>query len=336
GGQPSPPSNPYTTFSPSMGVIIIVLVVTIFLMGFFSIYIRNCYGAGAPAGGFRQGFSVRARRTAAERGLNAAIVESFPTMSYSDVRDHKIGNGELECAVCLNEFADGDTLRLLPKCDHVFHPECIGTWLEHHVTCPVCRANLELLQQQGGGDDPPPPPPVQREFGGDGDSDDRIGSSRVDVAVQIEETPASETATRSWSLKKTGFGRFKSHSTGHSLVLPGENLERFTLRLPEGVRKEVIDRAMLNRTSGREGGAGSGGGSLRRVYRTGGRYIWRTEKNDTAAKSDRWAIFSRAVSGKLSKAAADGGGEGGSAAVKMPSFNCLEPKTEDGAGLIAN
>ncbi|KAG6427281.1 hypothetical protein SASPL_111523 [Salvia splendens] len=38
-----------------------------------------------------------------------------------------------------------------------------------------------------------------------------------------------------------GLGEFRSHSTGHSLVQPGENLDQFTLRLPEGVRKEVLE-----------------------------------------------------------------------------------------------
>lgn len=46
-----------------------------------------------------------------------------------------------------NEFEDEQTLRLIPKCNHVFHLECIGAWLDSHVTCPVCRANL--VEQAG-------------------------------------------------------------------------------------------------------------------------------------------------------------------------------------------
>ncbi|KAF9602633.1 hypothetical protein IFM89_030521 [Coptis chinensis] len=61
---------------------------------------------------------------------------------YSVVKGLKIGKGALECAVCLNEFGNDETLRLLPKCDNVFHPECIDAWLASHTTCPVCRANL--------------------------------------------------------------------------------------------------------------------------------------------------------------------------------------------------
>ncbi|KAI8017055.1 RING-H2 finger protein ATL11 [Camellia lanceoleosa] len=61
---------------------------------------------------------------------------------YSVVTGLKIGKCALECVVCHNEFKDIENLRLIPKCNHVFHPECIDAWLNSHVTCPVCRADL--------------------------------------------------------------------------------------------------------------------------------------------------------------------------------------------------
>lgn len=45
----------------------------------------------------------------------------------------------LECAVCLTPFEDTEILRLLPKCKHAFHLECVDTWLVSHSTCPLCR-----------------------------------------------------------------------------------------------------------------------------------------------------------------------------------------------------
>ncbi|XP_021840489.2 E3 ubiquitin-protein ligase ATL15-like [Spinacia oleracea] len=48
----------------------------------------------------------------------------------------------LECAVCLSPYEEEETLRLLPKCDHVFHLLCVDRWLAAHTTCPICRAEL--------------------------------------------------------------------------------------------------------------------------------------------------------------------------------------------------
>jgi hypothetical protein len=43
-----------------------------------------------------------------------------------------------ECAVCKVEYTEGEEVILLP-CDHLFHSECIKTWLQMHNTCPICR-----------------------------------------------------------------------------------------------------------------------------------------------------------------------------------------------------
>ncbi|CAA3007092.1 E3 ubiquitin- ligase ATL6-like [Olea europaea subsp. europaea] len=45
-----------------------------------------------------------------------------------------------------------------------------------------------------------------------------------------------------------GLGKFKSHSPGHSKAQLSNNIDRFTLRLPEEARKKVLNRAPFNRT----------------------------------------------------------------------------------------
>ena len=49
------------------------------------------------------------------------------------------------CAVCCNDFKEGDDAHKLP-CKHMFHPGCIKPWLETHNTCPVCRKELPTEQ----------------------------------------------------------------------------------------------------------------------------------------------------------------------------------------------
>ncbi|XP_060173287.1 RING-H2 finger protein ATL54 [Lycium barbarum] len=72
-------------------------------------------------------------------GLQPSIINLITIFKY------KKGDGLIdgtECSVCLNEFQDDDSLRLLPKCNHAFHIHCIDTWLRSHTNCPLCRAPI--------------------------------------------------------------------------------------------------------------------------------------------------------------------------------------------------
>lgn len=48
-------------------------------------------------------------------------------------------HGEGACAVCLDDFSEGDWVRALP-CAHTYHAPCIDRWLADHDACPCCRA----------------------------------------------------------------------------------------------------------------------------------------------------------------------------------------------------
>ncbi|PSS13538.1 E3 ubiquitin-protein ligase RING1-like [Actinidia chinensis var. chinensis] len=45
------------------------------------------------------------------------------------------------CRICLDDFALGTKVTCLP-CSHVFHEDCITTWLEKSHRCPVCRFEM--------------------------------------------------------------------------------------------------------------------------------------------------------------------------------------------------
>lgn len=315
-GRPdSDPGSLYTPqkFSSSMGVIIIVIIAALFFMGFFSIYIRHCTGGGSGGASRRGIIGAVARSVRGQRGLDRAVVESFPTFTYSAVKELKIGKGALECAVCLTEFDDDDTLRLIPKCDHAFHPDCIDEWLAGHTTCPVCRSNLA-----DGGGSVHAPPEIEGNDAVVGPIDECENPSSCDVedpnSIPEEresmEQPLQGTMSRSRTMRRSNsigrprwFGKFtRSFSTGHVAV---KQWERFTLRLPEEVRKQVIGGNLERSTSlvvlPRER-------SSRRGYRTGfGEGSNRPSRFgsvrvDRGVRSDRWVFslappfFSRAPS----------------------------------------
>ncbi|KAL1540796.1 RING-type E3 ubiquitin transferase [Salvia divinorum] len=75
-------------------------------------------------------------------GLPQSAIDAIVSFAYRKADGLVDGN---DCAVCLNDFRDGEAVRLLPKCSHAFHVGCIDTWLRSHKSCPVCRAPvLEL------------------------------------------------------------------------------------------------------------------------------------------------------------------------------------------------
>ncbi|XP_019177157.1 PREDICTED: RING-H2 finger protein ATL78-like [Ipomoea nil] len=81
------------------------------------------------------GSSAAARQ--ANTGIKKKALKTFPVISYA--ADAKMPGLDTDCAICLSEFAAGDRVRLLPKCNHGFHVRCIDKWLSSHSSCPTCR-----------------------------------------------------------------------------------------------------------------------------------------------------------------------------------------------------
>ncbi|XP_010695563.2 putative RING-H2 finger protein ATL53 [Beta vulgaris subsp. vulgaris] len=77
------------------------------------------------------------------QGLDEALIKTITVFKYKKGQNG-LNNlvGVNDCSVCLGEFLEDDTLRLLPKCSHAFHVVCIDTWLRSHSNCPLCRANI--------------------------------------------------------------------------------------------------------------------------------------------------------------------------------------------------
>ena len=58
--------------------------------------------------------------------------------------DDTAESNENLCSVCLDSFAEGDELSLLP-CTHKFHNKCIQPWVRQSGTqalCPLCKTAI--------------------------------------------------------------------------------------------------------------------------------------------------------------------------------------------------
>ena len=49
----------------------------------------------------------------------------------------------ISCPVCLCDFEHGEEVKMLPKCGHLFHHDCIMPWLtEKKGSCPLCQTDV--------------------------------------------------------------------------------------------------------------------------------------------------------------------------------------------------
>ncbi|XP_055802693.1 putative RING-H2 finger protein ATL12 isoform X2 [Solanum dulcamara] len=126
-------------FKPSIAVVIGILSIMFSLTFLLLLYAKFCRRSPLPLQNAMQIDQYGLTTLPMERvssGIDKTIIESLPFFRFSLLKGSREG---LECAVCLSRFEDVEVLRLLPKCKHAFHINCIDQWLEKHSSCPLCR-----------------------------------------------------------------------------------------------------------------------------------------------------------------------------------------------------
>ncbi|KAJ4802583.1 RING-H2 finger protein ATL1 [Rhynchospora pubera] len=158
--QLSPPPPIFTSSPPSSGTSVLVLAISILgiltislLLLVYYLFATKCFHILQCRSGTRTASQwqlfdqyddhvMHTSRTAVSgRGLNESSIQSIPTIFYKK-HSHDKKLSFHECAVCINEFQEGEKIRLLPNCFHVFHLDCIDVWLQSNANCPLCRAPI--------------------------------------------------------------------------------------------------------------------------------------------------------------------------------------------------
>merc|ERR1712136_180121 len=75
------------------------------------------------------------------------IERDLPSLRPTRFQSPGPNASEQPCSVCMSSFEDGEEIRTL-LCQHVFHKECIDTWLGRKSECPVCRTPLRATSTQ--------------------------------------------------------------------------------------------------------------------------------------------------------------------------------------------
>ncbi|KAF8407936.1 hypothetical protein HHK36_007076 [Tetracentron sinense] len=119
---------------------IVISVILLFVGIGFLVLIHVCIVGRA----FRRGFSSTGNMV--ERGSIGSTSMSHDDLEKLPCFDFKArekGSSPVDCAVCLENFKMGDKCRLLPKCNHSFHAQCIDSWLLKTPICPICRTSVD-------------------------------------------------------------------------------------------------------------------------------------------------------------------------------------------------
>ena len=155
---PPPPLLPPTYYSMIFRVLIVsaIPVIIMLVMRFFLPRISGRYNDRHHHR--RRRFELRSHDT--ERvgelmeGLKRAMMEASDGFVHDKLKGINGGGDKSStgttiesCAICLDDFKDGDLCRALRECDHVFHKECVVSWLMNSNSCPICRAFVPSVSQ---------------------------------------------------------------------------------------------------------------------------------------------------------------------------------------------
>ncbi|CAM9219273.1 unnamed protein product [Chrysoparadoxa australica] len=51
------------------------------------------------------------------------------------------------CSICFDDFGDQDCMQL--PCKHIFHEDCIESWIGENVVCPLCKQDVQRMAEEG-------------------------------------------------------------------------------------------------------------------------------------------------------------------------------------------
>ncbi|MED6149734.1 hypothetical protein PIB30_065395 [Stylosanthes scabra] len=159
-------------FSPLIVAVIGILASTFILVTYYTVISRFCRNRGRINDpNYQENRSSNddslnnneSSLASATYGMDEAQIKSITVCKY--VKNGGLVEGS-DCSVCLCEFQEDESLRLLPKCNHAFHLPCIDTWLKSQASCPLCRSNIVFnnnsnnpnLSESDSAEIPHPPP----------------------------------------------------------------------------------------------------------------------------------------------------------------------------------
>ncbi|CAI9107014.1 OLC1v1006279C1 [Oldenlandia corymbosa var. corymbosa] len=129
-----------------VSVVVFAFVVLVVLLFFHFIRQYRELSSGHRSHELRVGgIAVSGRVPNRNKGLDEATINSLPTFVHTPESG---GGGAVikessECSICLGVFEENEKIKVIPKCMHVYHLECLDKWLCSHGNCPLCRSTID-------------------------------------------------------------------------------------------------------------------------------------------------------------------------------------------------
>lgn len=127
-------------------VLMFILVVLLIVFFTFTNYLgltsmdledRNRQGPRRNVGLSRQELARLATTTFGALELTDKAKESKDQNTSQGSNDSGLG-----CSICYIPFTADNKVVALPKCEHLYHTECILSWFKTRTTCPICRLDM--------------------------------------------------------------------------------------------------------------------------------------------------------------------------------------------------
>ncbi|XP_031498346.1 RING-H2 finger protein ATL66 [Nymphaea colorata] len=129
-------------------LLVLIIFSVILICTLLCLYARWAWRYRQLAESSRQQFSISSDALAVQHGklgLDSVALSLLPVFLYKSPASIRPGCEDPQCAICLSVFREDQKVKVLPGCDHSFHPDCIDKWLSEQPSCPLCRSSLATI-----------------------------------------------------------------------------------------------------------------------------------------------------------------------------------------------